>query len=403
MDILYLHGSHTEGGGDTVYINQILSLLPGVGVCATLISIEKEKGGFSIVFKSSQNRAEHFFVSVAQVNTFIENTCRERNIAIIHIHTIYLPAVTRRCLKLLPVIKTCHATDMVCPGTYKFFYSSQQRCTIPFGAHCLIHAYTQRCCSRSPGKLISLYSNIFSEVNRFSKHYKSIVVMSEFVKQECISVGMDENRITVIPYFTPAANSPVDEMKDRRLLYVGRLSFIKGVHVMIESLIPVLNKYADLTVDIVGDGPYRKELENLVAQYGMSGKIVFHGWIKRDKIDSIFQRCFLLIFPSIYPEAFGISGIEAMMHAKPVIGFDVGGVSSWLKDNETGFLIPERNMHLLREKVELLLNDNILYKRMSENSRNAAVNKFTHEKHIPPLLKVYNDAIAGSNTALQNA
>ena len=49
-------------------------------------------------------------------------------------------------------------------------------------------------------------------------------------------------------------------------------------------------------------------------------------------IDNYLSRASVVVFPSIYPESFGIVGIEAMMRGRPVVGFDVGGVKDWLKN-----------------------------------------------------------------------
>ena len=99
----------------------------------------------------------------------------------------------------------------------------------------------------------------------------------------------------------------------------------------------------------------------------------------------------MLLFPSIYPEALGISGIEAMMHGKPVIGFNVGGVNTWLKDNETGFLIERGNKLKMRDRIQFLLNNDEIREKMGRRAREVAMSEFTPEVHIGHLLKVYAD------------
>ena len=74
----------------------------------------------------------------------------------------------------------------------------------------------------------------------------------------------------------------------------------------------------------------------------------------------ILHKSYVVLFPSIYPEAFGISGIEAMMRAKPVVAFNVGGVSTWLEHNKTGILVQSLNqmntLQLLRKLLIVKLN-----------------------------------------------
>jgi glycosyltransferase involved in cell wall biosynthesis len=392
MNILFIHGSHSEGGGDTVYINLLLSQLRNRGINAHLISIEKNDSIYSLKASKSGGSTEFIEVkTLSKVNTFIGDYCDTFEIGLIHIHTIHWTSITRHCLKLRPVIKTPHATDLVCPGSYKFFSNEESICTIPFGKHCLIHAYTKRCCSRSPAKLLGAYYNVWSETREFAEKYKSIVVMSGFVKQECINAGIDPDKVSVIPYFTmPVPDKEVQKGKIK-LLYVGRLSQVKGVHFLIESIAPLLRSKEDIQLDIIGDGPYATILKTLATDKNINDKLVFHGWKGRDFIDNAMEECEMLIFPSIYPEAFGISGIEAMMHGKPVIAFNVGGVSTWLKDNETGFLIERCDIVKMRDRIQFLLDNSEIREKMGRRAREIAMSEFAPEVHIDRLLKVYSD------------
>ena len=392
MNVLFIHGSHSETGGDTVYINMLLPRLRNFSVGAHLISIEKRGARYTLKTGKQQNGTIlHEFKTLNEINLFITGYCNDFEIDLIHIHTIYWPAITRHCLQLRPVIKTPHATDLVCPGTYKFFSKEQNICTIPFGKHCLVHAYTKRCCSRSPARLFAAYYNVLSETSEFAEKYRAIVVMSDFVKQECINVGIDPAKVFVIPYFT----SPVPERKVQKkrstLLYVGRLSQVKGVHFLIESIAPLLRSNENIQLDIIGDGPYAPTLKSLVEESKISNQVVFHGWKGRDFIDNAIDECEMLIFPSIYPEAFGISGIEAMMHGKPVVAFNVGGVSTWLKDKETGFLIERCDTVKMRERIQFLLENSDIREKMGGRAREVAMSEITPEVHIGRLLKVYAD------------
>lgn len=390
MNILLIHGSHKEGGGDTIYINQLIQLLPQYDIKPFLVTIEKEKKGYSV--STSNHTADknfHTSKNLSTINDFIKEFCDNNSIDLIHLHTIYQPRITRHCLKLRPVIKTPHATDMVCPGTYKFFTKSRQICTIPFGKHCLMHAYTEKCCSRSPRKLLKNYYNVRAEVNEFADKYKAVIVMSDFVKSECIKTGMNPAKIFVIPYFTPVVSLP-EINNNKRLLYVGRLTIVKGVHTMIEALAPLLISDSEVYLDIIGDGPYRSQLESLATRYKLNHKIKFHKWQSKTYINDALSACTLLIFPSIYPEAFGISGIEAMMHGKPVVGFDVGGVSTWLKDGITGFLVKPGDIEMMRERTSQLLSDTTLYKRMSTEARKHALDNYVPNVHLERLTALYS-------------
>jgi glycosyltransferase involved in cell wall biosynthesis len=75
------------------------------------------------------------------------------------------------------------------------------------------------------------------------------------------------------------------------------------------------------------------------------------------------------------------------------VGFDVGGVSTWLKDGLTGFLILVKAAEKLLEKVKLLIHNPDLYRTISERSREVALEEFTPDKHIYILKNIYEKSI----------
>ena len=78
---------------------------------------------------------------------------------------------------------------------------------------------------------------------------------------------------------------------------------------------------ASVQFDIIGSGHDEKYFRSLIP-HKYETKFIFHGWKDRSN-KSNFTKAYIMIFPSIYPEAFGLSGIEAMMNNKPVVGFNV--------------------------------------------------------------------------------
>lgn len=388
MNVLFVHGSHSVKGGDTVYLYQVTRLAPEFGFRCILLSIERTKEGYSVQLLHQNIQIP--LDNIDKVKDFIASTCAEYEIEVIHIHTLYMPAITEYCLTLKPVFKTAHSTDLICPGSNKFFNTNQQICTKPFGVHCLLDAYTKKCCSWHPMKLGALYRNVNSEISRFSKEYRKIIVMSEYIRQECINAGIDEKKVEVNYYFTPEASpAAFDPGQKKRLLFFGRLSVVKGLPYILKAVKEVLDKREDVELHIAGSGSQLESSRQLAKSLGITNNVIFHGWQGREDIHRLLETSYLVVVPSIYPEAFGIVGIEAMMCAKPVVAFDVGGISSWLKDQETGFLVPNKDSHALASKIEDLLNDPALYKRMASTAREEAIKRFTPQVHFKKLLEAY--------------
>lgn len=396
MNILHLNDKTAIKGGVEVYVEQLMQLLPDYDCTPHWLGIYQGSAGYAVNSYGKDN-PEQTGVSLNTLVRYLSDYVLDHAIDVIHVHSISNPPVLRSLFSLAPVLRSMHEPRMVCPGQGKFWRYSERICNQPFGLHCIYHAYKEGCCNRHPKRLFAAYQNTQFEVREGRDNYRAIMVMSDYMKREAELVGFPTAQLVLNPYFTPeveqiALKNQVNA-KEKRLLFVGRLSRTKGVHYFIAAALQLVDQYDDLRIDIVGGGHDEGYFKSLVPpekeQY-----FTFHGWQDRAGIDQIISEAYLLVFPSIYPEAFGISGIEAMMRAKPVVGFDVGGVRTWLKDRETGFAVPVKDVNALTERLALLLDNRELYDRMSTNSRREALRCFTPEIHLKRLLEIYNKAVA---------
>ncbi|MDC1226295.1 glycosyltransferase family 4 protein [Algibacter sp.] len=395
MNILHLNDKIEISGGVEIYINNLIELMPAYNINPFWIGIYKYKNYFkALQFKNpeSENLSFSFENLVKYITEFVE----ENNIDIIHIHSLNNPKLIEACFKIAPVVRSMHEPRMVCPGQGKFWRHSESICNKPFSAHCLVHAYTQGCVNRNPKRLFDAFKNTYFETRIASRKYAKIIVMSEYMRSLALEVGIANSNISLNPLFTPSFAIEDDNydknILKKRVLFVGRLSKTKGVHYFIQLGINILKTEKDVVFDLVGEGHDKSYFLSLIPE-NVKNLFIFHGWKNKTEIDKIIRNSYLMIFPSIYPEAFGISGIEAMMRGKPVVGFDVGGVSTWLKNSETGYLAPVKDIDGLTEKTVLLLNDQNLYKKMSTASRAVALREFSTDKHMYKLLEIYKKAI----------
>ena len=107
----------------------------------------------------------------------------------------------------------------------------------------------------------------------------------------------------------------------------------------------------------------------------------------------MYQKASVVVVPSIYPEPFGLVGLEAMAHSRPVVAFRVGGISSWLKDGKNGFLAKPADFVSLGEKIDLLLRDRKLAKKMGAFGHQLLTKEYDPEKHLARLVETYESAI----------
>lgn len=107
-----------------------------------------------------------------------------------------------------------------------------------------------------------------------------------------------------------------------RFLYVGRLHFLKGIHLLLEAVAGLRERDFELT--LVGGGPEDRWLRGLAAELGVAERVSFMGPVPRDELPEWYRRHDAIISPSLY-ESGGLATLEAMNHGLPAIVLDVGG------------------------------------------------------------------------------
>ncbi|MEZ4825550.1 MAG: glycosyltransferase family 4 protein [Bacteroidia bacterium] len=393
MNILHLNDKTAILGGVEVYLDQLQTLLPEAGINSAWMGIFRNTGNYQVQLFPEEKTC--FSGSLQQLGEYLRSFADSRKTDLIHIHSISDPALVRLCLGIRPVVRSLHEPRMFCPGHGKFWRYSERICDQPFGLHCMWHAYTEGCTNRHPKRLISAYANTRFEIGEASSRYASIVVMSDYMKREAVLAGIPKEKVEVNPYFTPVVEA--DNLRPApqvlRLLFLGRLIRHKGPHLMLKAVIPLLRQRPEIVLEIAGDGPEEPLLRQMAAEAGVETQVHFRGWQNRQAVEKLLTQATVVIFPSIYPEAFGISGIEAMMYAKPVVAFDVGGVSSWLDHEETGFIAPAGDWATMGTQIQQLVAQPTLRAAMASRARERALTRFTPEIHLRRLRATYEKAL----------
>jgi len=319
-----------------------------------------------------------------------------------HVHSMSDPDFIRTLFELGPVVRTMHDPRVFCPGTGKFWAKTEQPCPTPMGWHCLVHAYTQRCCNRHPSRVLAAFRNARFEVREASHRYAAIIAHSPYIRDEAILAGIAPDKITLLRYFTTAAQpSPRHEQThEPRIVFAGRLSRTKGVHHLLQALAIVRSAIPAVHLDLLGDGNHGEEFRMLAHSLDLNPNVTFHGWADREMVDRYLSSAAVVAFPSIYPEAFGLVGLEAMMHGKPVVGYDVGGVTDWLADRVNGILVPRNNISRLAAALIELLTDTAKARHYGTEGWKIALANFSPDTHIDRFLAVYDMALA-SRTVLE--
>ncbi len=170
--------------------------------------------------------------------------------------------------------------------------------------------------------------------------------------------------------------------------FFGRHVAYKGLDYLIDS-----NQYLDqnkIEIFIGGQGPLTKKLKKKSEKYN---NIHFLGRLSEDDINSYLLASDIFLFPSITRnEAFGISLAEAMYFGKPSCTFTIPGSGvNWVSLNDvTGLEAPNKDIKSYADNITKLVEDPILYKRLSENAKQRSMDYFTLECFEQKVVDVYN-------------
>lgn len=186
------------------------------------------------------------------------------------------------------------------------------------------------------------------------KHADAAVAISDYVKKDILNnVNLNSEKIYVrynAVQLEHAAKCVKKEWSSPvRLIYVGRLIEQKGVQILLNAL-NLCKCRDDISLDIVGDGPYRAYLEKLCCELNLQKQVMFHG-IQRD-ISRRLQEADLFVHPAIWEEGFGITLIEAMQEGLPCLAFRKGAIPEIITDHIDGFLVEECDTQVLADTLD---------------------------------------------------
>lgn len=394
MKIMHLNQQYGYSGGAEQYILSITKRLEELGHEVIVAYGIKNQDVFHV-----SGRKEYYIPGIEKIPSFFnrdnsvlkklsELIMREKP-DVIHVHNVRNFAAIKRCMDLRPVVRFIHDPTLCCFRDWKLLPDLRRICTSRVGISCLFAGCLFHCHETPWSAIVKKHLELYVH-----KKLSRIIVASKYMKNLLMQNGLPSEKITILPYFTPII--PVDSLSypsnDNTILYVGLIHLVKGVDYLIAALQHVK---IDFKAVLIGHGSYLEEYKRFAKELGVEKKIRFVGWVPNEKLSSYYRQASLLVVPSMWIEAFGIIGIEAMAHTRPIIAFNTGGISDWLEDGETGFLIERGDVQGLAKKISLLLENKELARKMGENGRLKVMRQFQLDTHMERLMKIYRNSIEG--------
>jgi glycosyltransferase involved in cell wall biosynthesis len=179
--------------------------------------------------------------------------------------------------------------------------------------------------------------------------------------------------------------------QSKRILFVGLLdsSHKKGVPYLLNALIRLHKQRDEWYLEIVGDGPTRREYEQLAASLGILDRITFHGLKSREEVSKYMRQCDFVVLPSSY-ETFGVVLIEALASGKPVIATNCGGPVE-IVAKEVGWVVPPQDVTALARAIDYMLDHCSDY--APEHLTEYVRQRFSYEAVGQALSRIYHDVL----------
>ncbi len=165
------------------------------------------------------------------------------------------------------------------------------------------------------------------------------------------------------------------------LLTVGRLVKAKGHDLVIRAVHLLRDEFPQLHYAIVGEGPEKNNLMELVRSLNLQDRVTFTGYVGTQELEEYYALCDLFVMAGRkteeFIEGFGLVFIEASLRGKPVIGTRVGGIPEAIEDGYTGMVIEPENPSLLAQQIGEILRDPDSMRRLGSSGKKWVEDQFT--------------------------
>ena len=218
--------------------------------------------------------------------------------------------------------------------------------------------------------------------------YNAATVQARYGREPVVVYnGFDQHHFTPRPV-DPALRASLLAPGERAILVVGRLQPWKGVQYAIRAL-PLIDPALPVRLLIGAEGTYRPELERLVAELGLEGRVTFLGTIPHRELPRYFALADVVVGASFASETFGMILCEALGCARPVIASDWAGFREVVLHEQTGLVVPAQDPAALARAIERVFLAPEDARRMAEAGRERVLRLFTWEAVAERVDQVY--------------
>lgn len=311
---------------------------------------------------------------------------------LVHVHNTFpliSPSIFHAISAHAITVITLHNFRLQCPAAIPL--RSGKVCTQCVDSRSVLPSLLHRCYRRSLAATAPLAVSVALHqwVGTWSDKVDAFIVLSEFQKERMIKAGVPRARLHVLPNFVTCDGPIVPwDQRERRVLFVGRLSPEKGVATLVQAW-RLWGPDAPPLV-VVGSGPQEAALRASAA----GTNVHFLGHLPPQEVGRLIATSRLVVMPSEWHEPFGLVVVEAFARGTPVAASAIGGLTSLVRDADTGILFPPGQSDALLDSVRTAWRSHERLLQLAVRARHEYEARFTMDSHYSSLMNVYRSAIA---------
>jgi glycosyltransferase involved in cell wall biosynthesis len=268
-----------------------------------------------------------------------------------------------------PLLVTIHSTEM---GRRDGLHTTAEKMIHETEAWLTYEAWKVICCS---DYMISHVRYVFGLPN------DKLVMVPNGVNIDCYNSNED--------FATFRAKFALPE--EKIILFVGRLVYEKGIHVLINAVPKIIGK-VNAKFIIVGSGYMKEQLLNIVRSMGLEHKVLFQGFLDEATLLKLQMCADVSVVPSLF-EPFGIVALEAMAAKSPVVASDTGGLSEIIEHDVTGVKVYPNNPDSLAWGITKVLQDESYAKCLRDNAYRRVQQKYDWAKIAQDTKRIYEGVL----------
>jgi glycosyltransferase involved in cell wall biosynthesis len=305
----------------------------------------------------------------------------------VHMFALHLSPAIFGPLRSVPTVLLVNDYKPVCPTSWKLLPNGT-RCTEPAGLVCWRNG-----CTSLPHWIRDRPR--YGLLERGLRHVDRVLVCSRSVQRE-LAVKEIGSEVLALPVPPPEPGYGRRPAADPLFVFCGRLSEEKGVSLLLRALGRLRRSVPSARLRLVGTGPERPALEQLVSELGLGEAVSFRGWARPERVGRELVDAWALVAPSLHAEPLGLVAIEALVRGVPVVASATGGFAETVQDGVSGLLFANGDEGALVRSLEAVAQRRAFpTHRVTDQVVRRVSEAHSPERHVRRLRQIYNEVQTG--------